>query len=416
MDAVSALLSSFPPALCALPATAAAAAAHLRTVAFREAPRRARDAAVALAAADAPSLSAGLAALHEGLFERAARPELLECAEISPPQLDLLRALFVCTVLLLEAVHLARASDLADAADAAAASLRGLGCVPIGAVALPQLIALEDRLLGLLADSGILVAVLLEHAASGTARRGGGGGGGGGDGSGDARCALALRWSSAALSSPRLAPQLWPHLPVLLEASSRLRVGGGLSEAAALGGTCAALVHSALSSLAVEDPEQRACAAGLLGHLGARCAEELRRSQQRRRQRRRAPPLPFTDDAEAAAPAAAASGRAASPRALVLCALLFSLLASIKESLLPPLLHAARELLLLASGAADGAPSDDGADEEGWRCAVLLRNAVSAAAPGARKERLLDWLHGLRREGRTVDAPSAVALAASHSL
>ena len=383
--AVAALLSAFPPEFCHESVSEASAAAQLRTPIFCDVPRLARAAANRLAAADACELSASLGLLYDELRTRAASPGLLMSPVVGPSQLGLLRALFMCVVLLLEAALLMNlAYDTADVrdpnagcditvddaaavvphrADARAAdALCALALIPVGAVAMPQLDALEDYLLAALALSGRLATAIREYVEWGTARPGGGG---------DARCALALRWAAAALAQPQLAPQLWPQLASLLDASLGLRVAGGVSEVTALGGACASVLQSALGGLAVDVPEQHAVACQLLEHLASQCEQQ-----------------PWTphlggDPVE---------GRdARRPEAAQ--ALLFSLLPAINEPLLPLLLQSAQRLLHALLPHSAGASAQTAL---ATRCALRLRQAISASPPGPRKQQLLDWLHELR--------------------
>ena len=352
------VLAAFPSAVCS--SAGSAAAEHVRSAAFRGAPRLAHAAAVAAADADEDSLDAALTELCGGLRDRAAQPSLLalECPE--PAHLNLLRALFMCTVFIVEAASRLHAVGRRNAG----AVLHGLACIAVGAVAVPQLVVLEERLLGHLGDLQELCPLIMEMLYSCE---------------GDAGRLLTLRWASAALGHPRLAPQLWPVLPRLLGASTRLRTSAGVTSAAAFGGACSGLLLAALGGLMVDEPQELCTAGSAIDELGARCAELMRES---------------AAESTAPLPHIAEGGSDAELRATMLCTLLFSLLPHIKAPLLPQLQRTAQELILLAAG---GGRHPDGG-HPGCHCATQLRAAVSAAVAGPRKQELLSWMHHLRSE------------------
>ena len=292
-DAVNALLDSFPPALCNCSSDAGAIAAHMNSPPLQAAAKRARVAAAALADAaasgDEAALDSGLAALHDGLRLRAPRPGVRAASStgaISRAQLELLRMLFVCAVLLLDAsignVH----APPSLISRHASATLLDLSSISLGAVAVPQLPALEVRLLTQLAELGELQQLLLDLCAGpGNAPPPQTSPGAGLDAALPlaaispedaweddaivARRAIALRWTATALASPALAPPLWSTLPAVLEASTKLPT----ADVAAHRAACVSVVTAALSGLAVNIPEQREWAAMVLEAVRACCAQ-----------------------------------------------------------------------------------------------------------------------------------------------
>ena len=439
------LEESFPQALCAS-SEPALIVAHLRSEAFRAAPLRARSAAAVLAQADEVSLDVALTTLCEGLRQRGGSIDGTE-----PARLELLRALFVCAVLLLD-VALSSSAPPAVVARHADVALKSLAKIALGAVGMPQLVALEHRLLDTLGECGRLRPVVLEVLASGFDNGSGDSSHGLEGGTGGAPSALALRWATVALGQPSLAQQLWPSLPVLLDASTQLRAARGGPEGVA----ASAAVHvlrAALGGLWVELPEQLQLARALVVQLGMRCLDLLQLEQAARQAHahqgtyacaREVPSntavpkatfgnaVPGNAAGEAAggvgggatAQVAGATPGAAPPplpsslvqptRAAVLCALLFGLLPVIKEPVLPALCDTARMVLLCAPGdtrsAVPGNPrGGEGAGSLAHRTSVQLRDAILAAVEGPRKLALVDWLQQVRHEQQeTVARRSAL--------
>jgi len=374
VGAVHAVLAAFPVELCTRAAPDEAVAAHLQSVAYREAPLLVRSAAAAFGASDSVTLAAALSQLHEGLHRRAAWP-----GATPPPArlLELLRSLFLCAVLLHHECLATTSSTSVLVGDLAAPCLASLAAIALGAVALPQLEVLEELLLSHLGERGALQPLLLElvhapapRAAAAAAAAAGSSADAAAAGvlsaAADARRRLAFRWAAACLALPAAAPQLWPVLHALLDASLlSVRAadadGGGGGGGADLA-PCADLLHSALRSLRVEVPLELEAALGLVAWLHSRCLDGLDGRN-------------CGGAAGARAPSCADAG----------CALLFSLLPSVREPLLPPLLSAARQLASVG-GAAES------------RCALLLRESVCGCPIGERKQALTGWLMELRAE------------------
>jgi len=238
--------------------------------------------------------------------------------------------------LLLQAIgeKLLSADTLADVAEP---SLHALSCIAIGAVALPQLAALEERFLRLVGQRGGLPAMLLGHLQphlpglpAATAAN-------------DARRALALRWAAASLAQPATAPLLWPVFPQLLDATLLPGSPGGALHVDA----CRQLVHASLSSLRVDVPRERSVALELLGWIHSRCA---------------------------AAPHAPRPG-AAGEHADAMCALLFSLMPPVSAPLLPQLLSSARELILIGSVSRSAAPTRELSADAACHCMSAIGGA-----------------------------------------
>ena len=333
---------------------------------LQAAAKRAREAAAALAdaaaAGDEAALDSSLAALHDGLRLRAHAPPSLISRHASATLLD-------------------------------------ISSISFGAVAVPQLPALEVRLLTQLAELGELQLLLLDLCAGpGNAPPPPQTSPGAGldaalplaaispedaweDDAIVARRAIALRWTATALASPALAPPLWSTLPAVLEASTKLPT----ADVAAHRAACVSVVTAALSGLAVNIPEQREWAAMVLEAVRACCAQLVHTL--------------LRGDGTSDAPASSdgdARGRpiarkwlpVCAERLETLCALLFGLLPAIKQPLLPQLLDAARGLVLSATPR----------EEVCALCCGPLRGAVSAAPPGERKQLLVSWMLELRSE------------------
>jgi len=447
------LEESFPQALCAS-SEPALIVAHLRSEAFRAAPLRARSAAAVLAQADEVSLDVALTTLCEGLRQRGG-----SIYGIEPARLELLRALFVCAVLLLD-VALSSSAPPALVARHADAALKSLAKIALGAVGIPQLAALEHRLLDTLGECGRLRPVVLEVLASGFDNGSGDSSHGHEGGTGGAPSALALRWATVALGQPSLAQQLWPSLPELLDASTQLRAARGGGPEGVAAGAAVHVLRAALGGLWVELPEQLQLARALVVQLGMRCLDLLQLEQAARQAHAHHAPVqawqgtyacarevpsntavpkatfgnavPGNAAGEAAGGvgggataqvAGAAPGAAPPPlpsslvqptRAAVLCALLFGLLPVIKEPVLPALCDTARMVLLCAPGdtrsAVPGNPrGGEGAGSLAHRTSVQLRDAILAAVEGPRKLALVDWLQQVRHEQQeTVARRSAL--------
>ena len=453
------LEESFPQALCAS-SEPALIVAHLRSEAFGAAPLRARSAAAVLAQADEVSLDVALTTLCEGLRQRGGSIDGTE-----PARLELLRALFVCAVLLLD-VALSSSAPPAVVARHADVALKSLAKIALGAVGMPQLVALEHRLLDTLGECGRLRPVVLEVLASGFDNGPSDSSPGLEGGTGGAPSALALRWATVALGQPSLAQQLWPSLPVLLDASTQLRAARGGPEGVA----ASAAVHvlrAALGGLWVELPEQLQLARALVVQLGMRCLDLLQLEQAARQAYAHHAPMQAwqgtyararevpsdtavpgtavpkatfgnaasgnaageatggvgggaTAQVAGAVPGAApgsAPGAAPPPmpsslvlptRAAVLCALLFGLLPVIKEPVLPALCDTARMVVLCAPGdtrsAVPGNPRVGEGGSLAQRTAVQLRDAILAAVEGPRKLALVDWLQHVRHEQQEIVA------------
>ncbi len=360
LDSVSAFLSALPAEMLAGAAPAVAIGEHLCSPLFREAPLRTRACALALEASEGGAVVSALAQLHAGIQQRTLAQAALE-AEPSPQLCELARSFFLSAVLL-HHDGLRRTSDDV-VADVAEPSLHALSCIAIGAVALPQLAALEERFLRLVGQRGGLPAMLLGHLQphlpglpAATAAN-------------DARRALALRWAAASLAQPATAPLLWPVFPQLLDATLLPGSPGGALHVDA----CRQLVHASLSSLRVDVPRERSVALELLGWIHSRCA---------------------------AAPHAPRSG-AAGEHADAMCALLFSRMPPVSAPLLPQLLSSARELIV-----ADAEAGGAGAQCE-RRC-ELLRAAVSACPIGDRKEELFAFVASLRSELPTLSSSGSL--------
>lgn len=443
------LEESFPQALCAS-SEPALIVAHLRSEAFRAAPLRARSAAAVLAQADEVSLDVALTTLCEGLRQRGG-----SIYGIEPARLELLRALFVCAVLLLD-VALSSSAPPALVARHADAALKSLAKIALGAVGIPQLVALEHRLLDTLGECGRLRPVVLEVLACGFDNGSGDSSHGLEGGTGGAPSALALRWATVALGQPSLAQQLWPSLPELLDASTQLRAARGGPEGVAAGAAVHVL-RAALGGLWVELPEQLQLARALVVQLGMRCLDLLQLEQAARQAHAHNAPVcqgtyacarevpSYTAVPKAtfgnavsgnaageaaggvgggatAQVAGAAPGDAPPPlpsslvqptRAAVLCALLFGLLPVIKEPVLPALCDTARMVLLCAPGdirsAVPGNPRGGEGGSLAHRTSVQLREAILAAVEGPRKLALVDWLQQVRHEQQeTVARRSAL--------
>jgi hypothetical protein len=422
--AVYACLHAFPIPLCDCTASPAEIAAYLlSSPAIRTAAQRAKQATAALSAAAADgavsALEAGLAVLHDGLRARA---PAAATRHPSLQQLKLLRMLFVSAVLLLDAALGLHAPDAAPKivqllnalrARHAAAAMHDLACLALGAVAVPQLAALEERLLSQAGSDGSLHQIVIGALSSRDSGRSSHGEASSSeplmqptvrvvDAEG-ARRALALRWASIALSTPALASHVWPSLHPVLDASTRLLAADGSAYRMA----SVSLVRAALGGLSVEIPTQLQLASEVIECLRSRCHELLATTP--------------ADAAAAAAMAGGSGGGGGLPRSLPsspidadmifepdffdgsstrwmlarasrvesLCSLLFSLLSEIKEPLLPPLLEGARSLVLAAAPRRDALCA---------ACCAQLRGAVSVMPHGERKRQLVAWLFELRAE------------------
>lgn len=371
---VNALLDAFPPHLCDCTASPEALSMHMQDARMRQAPIRARSAALALRAAvdngHVHDMSGGLGALQQGLRQRVARSDV--ALFLAPAQLELLRMLFVCTTLMLDAVFCAAAPPEL-AAQHAEAALTDLALIALGSVAVPRLAALENILLTHVAAVDRLQPVLLgllDMEALPESPRGGAAPAPTACESTRARHALALHWATCALSTPGLAPRVWQSLPQLIDASTSLRGDPSLT-------ACAGIVHAALGGLAVDIGTEHAVAASVIECVGARCDA-------------------FVADGD--------------ERAVELSALLFSLMPLVKEPMMPPLMLAASAVVRRAASAP---LADEGGKESlTARCCANLRDAVSMTPAGERKRALVTWLFDLRR---ALPPPPAASLSAGHS-
>ena len=356
-QAVRTVLAAFPICLCNGSSDERAIVSHLRSKEFLAAARctHAGSAAIASAsvAGDEVALEASLNLLHEGLLQRSLRHD--QAAEI-PAQIEILRLLFVCSVLLFEASL--RNSPAIIVARHAAHVLQSLASIAHGAVALAQLAQLERHLLQDLAARSEMHSVLLGLCAAKPAASTVDGGA-----VMDAQRALAFRWVACALASPPLASALWADLGGILDLAADLRVPGRPAEEA-----FQSVVRAALQGLAVEVPEQRALAARVLDKVGGRCEEVMHG-------------LLRTDGS---ARANREDTRQQQHEQLhTLCALHFGLMTGIKDPLLPQMLDTARELVRVATSGDEGVASS---------CCAPLREAVMSAPPGPRKRELVRWM------------------------
>ena len=184
--------------------------------------------------------------------------------------------------------------------------------------------------------------------------------------------ALALRWATSALGLPHGAPQLWPDIALLLDACTRLQPVGGVSEEVAYGGGSSSLLKAALGGLSANVTDQRAIAAIAIDQLAVRCVQLFQE-----------------EHADASGCTSMLMDDSSYPpsqhtlRSENLRSLLFSILPVIRAPLLPVVQQAARRVVL-----------GSGYDA---RCTLQLRQAISAAAAGPRKQLLVNWLIELPR-------------------
>lgn len=383
------LLDAFPEDLCTGAESSSAIAAHLASPEFRTAPQRGRTAAAALhACANVAALDDGLDALHAGLCARAPGPNT---PEPTIPQLRLLRMLFVGAVMLLSAGIRAPSKH-------ALAALEDLARLALGAVALPQLAALERTLLAQVDLPPLLLALLDETAPAQAAPRVSEARG--------ARWSLALRWAASALSTPALAPQLWPAVPQLLACAVRLRGPAGGAYACA----CTSVTCAALCGMRVEVPSELVLAQGVVHSLQSHAESLLSAS-----------PAPGrSDGCEARGCGGAlhvlrsvgeAGGveeewEVARAQLESVCTVLFGLLAEAHPRVLTPaLLDACRDVAIAAAVSVPAASCGADAPLDAPQCVPLgatvcawLRDMVTLVPAGERKQHLVGWMLALRGE------------------
>jgi hypothetical protein len=407
-DVVRAFLHEvFPPVLFNADAEACDIIEHLKSRTFAAAAQRARLAASILrqaaVAGDDPVLEEGLHALHMGLHERGMsmqhanapvpprHPPLLQT---HPAQLALLRKLFMCTVLLLDASCSSAPAHVVPRH--AASLLRGLASIAQGAVEMPQLASLELALLTHAAEADELQPTLLDLClASSQLPLPSSSLGPEGEEVCEppavlARRTLALRWASCALATPPLAPRLWDALPLVVQTSTRLRT----AEPDAYRSAVVSVVCSALGGLVVDAPAQRVLAEVVLETVRSRCEELVGLLMAAEEAAEGASCQPGGSHGGRVPAIHQAPSRAGAARALyatqleTLCGLLFGLLPSIKQPLLSQLLEGARGLVL-------------GSVPREHVCALCcshLRGAISTAGPGPRKHALVQWMLELNAE------------------
>ena len=354
---------AFPSELFSVHSSDAEISTHLKSQTFAEAPRFVKLVSDSIQRAidqrEFHVAEEALRILFDKLSQRSCTSGL-QHEQVLESRIELSRKLFMSTVLILDAAFNTAHPNFV--ARFAVDALLCLGHNPLGALAIPQLFPLEQLLLwhaGESAQLHELISTLLFIC--------------------DANCVvkdigvklnsnysksigLVIHWSGVALGRARHAPQLWPLLPTLVDASSRiLGVHGSHAHEnhAFMHSASASIVFPALSNLNIDIASQREIAAALIMQISSRCNEQVRRVS--------------TGDIHVD-----------SLRAEMLCNVLFCLLPLVKEPLLCLAMNAVQQIFT--------------SNSRYLSCLLFhLQQVVSATHSGRRKECLIQWMLQLQR-------------------